>query len=191
METTASVVVMVPEGSKEYANGAPMFKYGNKTELVEVGLGGGDGDGGNDQLSKTGSSDTSGETDANKSKIRIQVSKTKKPLFFYINLAKKYIKQCYEVELSALGMAIPTVITISEILKRNGVAVQKTIPTVITISEILKRNGVAVQKNISISTVSVGANEDKKGRMVLKAQIAIVLGIAGKLEESSVTLSSD
>ncbi|PON83319.1 DNA/RNA-binding protein Alba-like [Trema orientale] len=168
MEKTGSVVVMVPEGSKEYANAAPMIECGNKTELVEVGLG--DGDGGNDQLSKTGSSDTSEETDANKSKIRIQVSKTKKPLFFYINLAKKYIKQCYEVELSALGMAIPTVITISEILKRSGVA---------------------VQKNVSISTVCVGAKEDKKGRMVLKAQIEIVLGVADKLEESSVTLSSD
>ncbi|KAE9611976.1 putative DNA/RNA-binding protein Alba [Lupinus albus] len=37
-------------------------------------------------------------------KNRIQVSNTKKPLFFYVNLAKRYIQQHNEVELSALGM---------------------------------------------------------------------------------------
>ncbi|KAK8935050.1 hypothetical protein KSP39_PZI013185 [Platanthera zijinensis] len=37
-------------------------------------------------------------------KNRIQVSNTKKPLFFYVNLAKKYLQQHNEVELSALGM---------------------------------------------------------------------------------------
>ncbi|RWW15008.1 hypothetical protein GW17_00021182 [Ensete ventricosum] len=35
-------------------------------------------------------------------KNRIQVSNTKKPLFFYVNLAKQH----NEVELSALGMGI-------------------------------------------------------------------------------------
>jgi hypothetical protein len=39
-------------------------------------------------------------------KNRIQVSNTKKPLFFYVNLAKRYIQQHNEVELSALGMGI-------------------------------------------------------------------------------------
>jgi ribosomal protein S12 len=37
-------------------------------------------------------------------KNRIQVSNTKKPLFFYVNLAKRYMQQHEEVELSALGM---------------------------------------------------------------------------------------
>ncbi|RRT64233.1 hypothetical protein B296_00041995 [Ensete ventricosum] len=37
-------------------------------------------------------------------KNRIQVSNTKKPLFFYVNLAKRYMQQHNEVELSALGM---------------------------------------------------------------------------------------
>ncbi|KAI3905394.1 hypothetical protein MKW92_008863 [Papaver armeniacum] len=37
-------------------------------------------------------------------KNRIQVSNTKKPLFFYVNLAKRYMRQHSEVELSALGM---------------------------------------------------------------------------------------
>ncbi|TXG72211.1 hypothetical protein EZV62_000790 [Acer yangbiense] len=56
---------------------------------------------------------------------RIQVSNTKKPFVFYLSLAKRYIKQYNDIELSALGMAIPTVVTIAEILKRDGVAKSK------------------------------------------------------------------
>ncbi|KAG6488372.1 hypothetical protein ZIOFF_049615 [Zingiber officinale] len=41
-------------------------------------------------------------------KNRIQVSNTKKPLFFYVNLAKRYMQQYNDVELSALGMEITT-----------------------------------------------------------------------------------
>ncbi|KAM7512717.1 hypothetical protein LguiB_011592 [Lonicera macranthoides] len=62
-------------------------------------------------------------------KNRIQVSNTKKPLFFYVNLAKRYMQQHNEVELSALGMAIATVVTIAEILKNNGFAVERKIMT--------------------------------------------------------------
>uniref|UniRef100_A0A803QBU2 DNA/RNA-binding protein Alba-like domain-containing protein n=1 Tax=Cannabis sativa TaxID=3483 RepID=A0A803QBU2_CANSA len=62
-------------------------------------------------------------------KNRIQVSNTKKPLFFYVNLAKRYMQQHNEVELSALGMAIATVVTVAEILKNNGLAVEKKIMT--------------------------------------------------------------
>ncbi|KAF2560165.1 hypothetical protein F2Q68_00014663 [Brassica cretica] len=40
-------------------------------------------------------------------KNRIQVSNTKKPLFFYVNLAKRYMQQYTDVELSALGMGVP------------------------------------------------------------------------------------
>ncbi|CAI9114011.1 OLC1v1037482C1 [Oldenlandia corymbosa var. corymbosa] len=59
-------------------------------------------------------------------KNRIQVSNTKKPLFFYVNLAKRYMQQHNEVELSALGMAIATVVSVAEILKNNGLAVEKS-----------------------------------------------------------------
>ncbi|KAG8058445.1 hypothetical protein GUJ93_ZPchr0002g26639 [Zizania palustris] len=62
-------------------------------------------------------------------KNRIQVSNTKKPLFFYVNLAKRYMQLHDEVELSALGMAIATVVTVAEILKNNGLAVEKKIMT--------------------------------------------------------------
>ncbi|KAG8487303.1 hypothetical protein CXB51_021005 [Gossypium anomalum] len=72
--------------------------------------------------------DSSASNNNNK-KNRIQVSNTKKPLFFYVNLAKRYMQQYNEVELSALGMAIATVVTIAEILKNNGLAVEKKIMT--------------------------------------------------------------
>uniref|UniRef100_A0A803PZL0 DNA/RNA-binding protein Alba-like domain-containing protein n=1 Tax=Cannabis sativa TaxID=3483 RepID=A0A803PZL0_CANSA len=81
-------------------------------------------------------------------KNRIQVSNTKKPLFFYVNLAKRYIQQHNEVELSALGMAITTVVTIAEILKNNGLATEK-----------------------KVSTSTVGMKDESKGRLVQKAKV--------------------
>ncbi|KAI4303008.1 hypothetical protein MLD38_038690 [Melastoma candidum] len=85
-------------------------------------------------------------------KNRIQVSNTKKPLFFYVNLAKKYIQRHNEVELSALGMAITSVVTIAEILKNNGVAAEK-----------------------KVLTSSVEMKDKNRGRTVQKAKIEIVL----------------
>ncbi|XP_042973387.1 uncharacterized protein At2g34160-like isoform X2 [Carya illinoinensis] len=84
-------------------------------------------------------------------KNRIQVSNTKKPLFFYVNLAKRYMQQHNEVELSALGMAIATVVTIAEILKNNGLAVEKRIMT---------------------STVDI--KDDSRGRPIQKAKMVYV-----------------
>ncbi|CAI0448999.1 unnamed protein product [Linum tenue] len=81
-------------------------------------------------------------------KNRIQVSNTKKPLFFYVNLAKRYIQQHNEVELSALGMAITTVVTIAEILKNNGLATEK-----------------------KVLTSTVGMKDENKGRLVQKAKL--------------------
>ncbi|KAL1211622.1 hypothetical protein V5N11_023625 [Cardamine amara subsp. amara] len=92
-------------------------------------------------------------------KNRIQVSNTKKPLFFYVNLAKRYIQQHNEVELSALGMAITTVVTISEILKNNGLATEK-----------------------KVLTSTVGMKDETKGRIVQKAKIEIVLGKSDKFD---------
>uniref|UniRef100_A0A0D3AFL8 DNA/RNA-binding protein Alba-like domain-containing protein n=1 Tax=Brassica oleracea var. oleracea TaxID=109376 RepID=A0A0D3AFL8_BRAOL len=87
-------------------------------------------------------------------KNRIQVSNTKKPLFFYVNLAKRYIQQHNEVELSALGMAITTVVTISEILKNNGLATEK-----------------------KVLTSTVGLRDETKGKM-----IEIVLAKSAKFD---------
>ncbi|XP_057536658.1 uncharacterized protein At2g34160-like [Amaranthus tricolor] len=85
-------------------------------------------------------------------KNRIQVSNTKNPLFFYVNLAKRYMQQHNEVELSALGMAIATVVSVAEILKNSGHAVEKKIMT---------------------STVDI--RDDSRGRPVQKAKIEILL----------------
>ncbi|KAG5008841.1 hypothetical protein JHK87_017356 [Glycine soja] len=93
-------------------------------------------------------------------KNRIQVSNTKKPLFFYVNLAKRYMQQHNEVELSALGMAIATVVTVAEILKNNELAVEKKITT---------------------STVDI--KDDSRGRPVQKAKIEILLGKTEKFDE--------
>ncbi|KAI3844879.1 hypothetical protein MKX03_008310 [Papaver bracteatum] len=41
-------------------------------------------------------------------KNRIQVSNTKNPLFLYVNLANRYMRQHSDVELSALGMELVT-----------------------------------------------------------------------------------
>ncbi|KAJ3691918.1 hypothetical protein LUZ60_012268 [Juncus effusus] len=99
-------------------------------------------------------------TETTHKKNRIQVSNTKKPLFFYVNLAKRYMQQHNEVELSALGMAIATVVTVAEILKNNGLAVEKKITT---------------------STVEI--KDDSRGRPMQKAKIEIVLGKSEKFEE--------
>ncbi|URE47931.1 Alba [Musa troglodytarum] len=93
-------------------------------------------------------------------KNRIQVSNTKKPLFFYVNLAKRYMQQHNEVELSALGMAIATVVTIAEILKNNGLAVEK-----------------------KIMTAMVDVKDESRGRPMQKAKIEILLGKTENFDE--------
>ncbi|KAJ4951633.1 hypothetical protein NE237_028465 [Protea cynaroides] len=93
-------------------------------------------------------------------KNRIQVSNTKKPLFFYVNLAKRYMQQHNEVELSALGMAIATVVTIAEILKNNGLAVEK-----------------------KIATSTVDMKDESRGRPIQKAKIEILLGKTQNFDE--------
>ncbi|KAI4355729.1 hypothetical protein L6164_004476 [Bauhinia variegata] len=101
-------------------------------------------------------------------KNRIQVSNTKKPLFFYVNLAKRYMQQHNEVELSALGMAIATVVTVAEILKNNGLAVEKKIMT---------------------STVDI--KDDSRGRPVQKAKIEILLGKTANFDELMAAAAED
>ncbi|KAH7849909.1 hypothetical protein Vadar_024831 [Vaccinium darrowii] len=93
-------------------------------------------------------------------KNRIQVSNSKKPLFFYVNLAKRYMQQHNDVELSALGMAISTVVSIAEILKNNGLAIEK-----------------------KIMTSTVDMKEEARGRPVQKAKIEILLGKTEKFDE--------
>ncbi|PNY12667.1 nucleic acid binding protein [Trifolium pratense] len=75
------------------------------------------------------------------------------------NRIQRYIQQHNEVELSALGMAIATVVTIAEILKNNGLATEK-----------------------KVLTSTVGMKDENKGRLVQKAKIEIVLGKSEKFD---------
>ncbi|KAK2647196.1 hypothetical protein Ddye_022391 [Dipteronia dyeriana] len=123
-----------------------------------------DDSGDHDETNLTDTADSSSKkkkkgTEKKKSN-RIQVSNTKKPFVFYLSLAKRYIKQYNDIELSALGMAIPTVVTIAEILKRDGVA---------------------NSKEVKISTVAY--KEDCRGHFIQKAKIQIVMGKAEKLDK--------
>lgn len=112
-----------------------------------------------EQQHSNGGAAKNADTDSVK-KNRIQVSNTKKPLFFYVNLAKRFMQQYEEVELSALGMAIATVVTVVEILKNNGLAVVKKIYT---------------------STIDIG--DETRGRTVQKAKMEIVLKKSEQFEE--------
>ncbi|XP_022980835.1 uncharacterized protein At2g34160-like [Cucurbita maxima] len=107
-------------------------------------------------------------TEIKKKRNQIQVSNVKKPFFYYYNLSKRYIKQYNEVELSALGMAIPTVVTIAEILKKNGLAFQKYL----TISSVSLKNG-------------------ENDRLVMKPKIEIALINAEKMKKISTATTSE
>uniref|UniRef100_A0A6V7QRU6 DNA/RNA-binding protein Alba-like domain-containing protein n=1 Tax=Ananas comosus var. bracteatus TaxID=296719 RepID=A0A6V7QRU6_ANACO len=105
------------------------------------------------------------EATAPAKKNRIQVSTNKKPLYFYVNLAKRYMQHNNEVELSALGMLC---------FPYGGIIGLLAIGTVVTVAEILKNNGLATEKKILTSTV--GTRDEAKGRLVRKAKIEILLG---------------
>ncbi|KAK8939558.1 hypothetical protein KSP40_PGU012843 [Platanthera guangdongensis] len=109
-------------------------------------------------------------------KNRIQVSNTKKPLFFYVNLAKRYMQQHNEVELSALGMG-------------KCFFPLAAIATVVTIAEILKNNGLAVEKKIMTSTVDI--KDESSGRPIQKAKIEIMLGKSEKFDELMAAAAAD
>ncbi|RWV99673.1 hypothetical protein GW17_00037408 [Ensete ventricosum] len=96
-------------------------------------------------------------------KNRIQVSTNKKPLFFYVNLAKvspavlflrcrrhahanRYMQQYNEIELSALGMG-KAFFTQSGLRRQNAKFCDTAIGTVVTVAEILKNNGLATEKS--------------------------------------------
>ncbi|KAJ9556783.1 hypothetical protein OSB04_011397 [Centaurea solstitialis] len=96
---------------------------------------------------------------------RIQVSNTKKPFVFYLNLAKRSIIRYNSVELTALGMAIPTVVVISEILKGNGLATQEL---------------------ISVSTIKT--TDESTGKLIPKAKIEIVMATTEQFD-NAITLN--
>ncbi|KAH9565552.1 hypothetical protein CY35_04G084200 [Sphagnum magellanicum] len=76
------------------------------------------------------------------------------------SVLQRYMQQHEEVELSALGMAIATVVTVAEILKNNGLAVEKRILT---------------------STVDM--RDEARGRPIQKAKVEIILVKSGQFDE--------
>lgn len=51
---------------------------------------------------------------------RIQVSREKRPLNFFVTLSKKFLMSENVIELSGLGLAVTTVVTVAEILRSQG-----------------------------------------------------------------------
>ncbi|RVW67718.1 Uncharacterized protein CK203_063379 [Vitis vinifera] len=60
-------------------------------------------------------------------------------------------------------------------------SVELAIATVVTIAEILKNNGLAVEKKITTSTVDM--KDESRGRPVQKAKIEILLGKTSNFDE--------
>uniref|UniRef100_A0A6B2LQU8 DNA/RNA-binding protein Alba-like domain-containing protein n=1 Tax=Arcella intermedia TaxID=1963864 RepID=A0A6B2LQU8_9EUKA len=61
----------------------------------------------------------------------VKVSSSKS-LFYYVDLAVKFLKEQPQVTLSALGYAITTAVTIAEILKGQNIVVVKSIRSSMT-----------------------------------------------------------
>ncbi|KAK1263928.1 hypothetical protein QJS04_geneDACA009546 [Acorus gramineus] len=80
------------------------------------------------------------------------------------NQIQKYMQQHDEIELSALGMAISTVVTVSEILKKSGLATEK-----------------------KILTSTVDMKDERKGRLISKSKIEILLGRTQSSKEQTTT----
>ena len=121
------------------------------------------------QQSSNGGTEQSQDVAAdNARKNKIQVSNTKKPLFFYVNLAKRFMQQYEEVELSALGMAISTIVTVVEILKNNGLVIVKKLYT---------------------STIDIG--NERHGQMVQKPKMEITLKKSDNFDEIMVDASHE
>ncbi|KAL0646561.1 hypothetical protein Bca4012_044852 [Brassica carinata] len=94
-------------------------------------------------------------------KNMIQVSNTKKPLFFDVNLAKLEIGLVDLVLIPEQSLAF--------------ICPPKSIMMVVTISEILKNTGLTTDKKVLTSTV--GMKDEAKGKM-----IEIVLGKSDKFD---------
>ncbi|PNW78331.1 hypothetical protein CHLRE_09g401600v5 [Chlamydomonas reinhardtii] len=97
---------------------------------------------------------------------RVQVSSNKKPLQFYLNLSKRLLNEYGEVELSALGLAVSNMVTVAEILKKDGWAVEKSIRTGLELLE----HSAAVEED-----GEGGAAPAAGGRSVSKPKMEVVL----------------
>jgi DNA-binding protein Alba len=72
--------------------------------------------------SETKTTVTQNQGTPEKSDNKIQVSSSKQSLSFYIHLSKKFLTNQDEIELSGLGSAINTVVSVAEIIKNSKLA---------------------------------------------------------------------
>ncbi|KAH0871363.1 hypothetical protein HID58_078385 [Brassica napus] len=102
-------------------------------------------------------------------KNMIQVSNTKKPLFFDVNLAKR--------EICLVDLVLIPERSLAFICPPKSIMMVVTIAImmVVTISEILKNTGLTTDKKVLTSTV--GMKDEAKGKM-----IEIVLGKSDKFD---------
>ncbi|KAL4529762.1 hypothetical protein Ndes2526B_g04556 [Nannochloris sp. 'desiccata'] len=90
---------------------------------------------------------------------RVLISSTRKPVS-YLNVCKRRLQEDGEVHLSALGVAISSLVTVAEILKNKGLAVEKKIITLLETRE---------------------DGEDSKGRQ--KPKMEMILAKSDKFDE--------
>ncbi|CAK9182146.1 unnamed protein product [Ilex paraguariensis] len=83
-----------------------------------------------------------------------------------------------ESELFAVVNHFYVVFSISD---ENTTVIYAAIATVVTIAEILKNNGLAVEKKITTSSVDM--KDESRGRSISKAKIEILLGKTANFDE--------
>ncbi|KAG2451051.1 hypothetical protein HYH02_004319 [Chlamydomonas schloesseri] len=103
---------------------------------------------------------------------RVQVSSNKKPLQFYLNLSKRLLQEHGEVELSALGLAVSNMVTVAEILKKDGWAVEKSIRTGLELLD--PSAAAAAEDGGEAGSAGAGAGAGG-GRTVSKPKMEVVL----------------
>ena len=54
----------------------------------------------------------------------MQVSSSGKPLHYFVELSKRFLQEHGEVQLSAIGLAIPQAVNVSQILTTSGYATE-------------------------------------------------------------------
>ncbi len=54
----------------------------------------------------------------------LQVSSSGKPLHYFVELSKRFLQEHGEVQLSAIGLAIPQAVNVSQILTTSGYATE-------------------------------------------------------------------
>ncbi|CAK0731982.1 hypothetical protein CVIRNUC_000069 [Coccomyxa viridis] len=66
---------------------------------------------------------------------RVQVSSSGKPLHYFVELSKRFLQEHGEVQLSAIGLAIPQAVNVSQILTTSGFATELRIRTGLLVSD--------------------------------------------------------